>query len=356
MNENLKFYLLAEQLGWDCSEYAYKRRDDIYKSASYSILKANMSEVSKHISKRSQYIQEEYKKLDEEPLTLKDFATREIRCNYLALHSFPEYYINPLTIEKDYQGVISSLGDLIFQIDSKEMTLNSLLLSNDYSFEKKQQAIDDQLEDYLSDLDEMTDHAIEAIKENSLNTSLERKEGRRTIVSEIIFIILNILFAFIYIYPNIYFRECMYSLSSDKILSYLSLIYPIFMLLYDISYILYFSYRSRKYQSYNYAKRFIKKNSSKVYQSNRITKEALKDYILNSIKQGYRLQNDIKSFSLLSTGYIDYKKVLDYKDIKKSPTMKAFRTVYNILSAISILLSLLTFVLYIISIVLKKGI
>ena len=95
MDNQLKFYLLAEKSGWDCSTYAYEYRKKIILSSPYQILSYNAIEAKKHLSNKAKEIVKEYNSLRLEPRTLEETFILETKINYLCLHSFPDYYIGP---------------------------------------------------------------------------------------------------------------------------------------------------------------------------------------------------------------------------------------------------------------------
>ena len=51
MKEELKFYLLAEEGGWDCSNYAFEYKDELLNSKAFHILQVNALSCKEHLGK-----------------------------------------------------------------------------------------------------------------------------------------------------------------------------------------------------------------------------------------------------------------------------------------------------------------
>ena len=107
MDGKMKFYLLAELSGWNCQAYLKDERKKVQESESLSILKDNVRKAKGHLSGKAREVVRSYENLRIDPKTIYQAFLIENSIDYLALHSFPEYYINPLAIDPDYEGEIT---------------------------------------------------------------------------------------------------------------------------------------------------------------------------------------------------------------------------------------------------------
>ncbi|MFA6862192.1 MAG: hypothetical protein WCR56_07495 [Bacilli bacterium] len=349
MDGLLKFYLLAEESGWNCSSYAFEYGPKIKDSQSYKILQSNLPEIRKSISGRANDIVVKSDSLRFDPKSVADCFILENKVNYLALHSFPEYYLNPLTIDPNYNGEVKSLGDLVFDYQGQECTLNDIILNDKDSLEIKKAEVNQQLEYFLSDANTLVYSSLAIVKKNAFSSQKNKKNQIiGTILEILLFISLNVFFAVMCIYPFPTFRLFLYYPDPSRVMTYLWYLYPILLFLFDLAFIVFHSYRAKISEPYNYAVRFLRKNSAKVFDDLRNGKEKIFDYIAGAINNRLVLKNDIKDFSKLSSSYIDFKAVINVSSLKEKRPYKVLRSLnvsFGTLAAVMGAISLIVFIL-----------
>lgn len=138
-------------------------------------------------------------------------------------------------------------------------------------------------------------------------------------------------------------------------MTYVIYLFPFALFVYDVFFILFHSYRAKISEPYNYARRFLQKNSEKVFDDIQRQAESLSDYICGAINNRLLLQNDIKDFSKLSTSYVDFKKVLNVSSLMEGKTYKMLKSLKNIFSTISWVITMITFIIYMISATFRVG-
>lgn len=354
MDNQLKFYLLAEKSGWDCSTYAYEYRKKITLSSSYQILSYNAIEAKKHLSTKAKEIVKEYNSLKLEPRTLEETFILETKINYLCLHSFPEYYINPLCVDPNYSGDVTTIGDLIVNVDSTDYTINELIKDETIPIERKKEAIREKTSEYVKDMNELVHLSLTTVEK-----STRKKEGKSAFLSIlslleiIIFILLHAFLAFILLYPQPHYWECFYHPRFNYALTYTSYLFPMALGVYDIIFIIFHTYKANVNASYHYAKKFLKKQNQKIYDEILQQSETLFDYILGAMNIHMKLSNDIKIFSELSSTYIDFKKVLETDSIKRRKRFKVLSSLNYAFATIIYLLSFVSFIFYLYSTILN---
>ncbi len=355
MKEEMKFYLLAEESGWNLQKYATDYGKTLKETENYQLLVNNINSAKEHLSFKAKGLIESFDRLQFYTLNIKDCFILESSFDYLLLHSFPEYYINPLAIDPNYKGDINSIGDLIINFDGKDTTLNEIILDETKSKEYKMERIEPQLDYYLSDMNKIADVSIANLKKKAIT-----KKNFLSIfsyVSEILFFILANIFLFItWINPFEIFFNHFYQPTLTHALTYLAYMYPIIILLYDISFIAFHIYRANVSEAYNYAKRFLQKNTEKLFDDINKRKEELKNYIEGAIYAKISLKNDIKDFSCLSESYVDLKAVVDYEKIKNKKLyvfLNGLRFSMTTITGISFVIFL---IIYIIAVVFQVAI
>lgn len=354
MDNQLKFYLLAEESGWNCSIYAFQYSNKIKDSEAYKILSGSVSEIRKVISSRAYEVVKGYDSLNFDLKTVKDCFILETKVNYLSLHSFPEYYLNPFTIDPNYEGEVKSIGDLMFSYHRQEVPLNEIIMSNLDTPEEKKKLVNNQLEYHLSDTNELVYQAIDAVKSRAFSSQRDTKAIGK-FLEALLFIILNVLLLVMATYPTSVFRYYLVHPDPSRVMTYIWYLYPVLLLLYDITFIAFHTYRARISEPYNYAKRFLRKNSDKVFDDLRNGKEKLYDYIAGAINNRLTLKNDIKEFSKLSSSYIDFKAVMNVASLKNKRLYKVLYAMTISFSTLAGFLGLISFVVFILGIIFNAG-
>lgn len=355
MKEEMKFYLLAEKSGWNLQKYAIDYGKSLKETENYRTLANNINNAKDHLSFKARGLIESFDRLQFYTLNIKDCFILESSFDYLLLHSYPEYYINPLAIDPNYHGEINSIGELIFDFDGEDLTLNEIILDDTKSQEYKMERIEPQLEYYLSDMIKIADASIVDLKKQAIN-----KTNFMSItfnILEILFFIFANVFLFVtWINPFEIFFDHFYNPVLTHVLTYLAYMYPLIIFLYDLSFIAFHIYRANVSESYNYAKRFLQKNTEKLFEDIGKRKEELKNYIEGAIYAKISLKNDIKDFSCLSESYVDLKAVMDYDKIKDRKLYRVLNALRFSLTTIAALSFVIFCIVYIIALVFKVSI
>ncbi|MCR4699181.1 MAG: hypothetical protein K5762_07445 [Bacilli bacterium] len=357
MDNTLKFYLLAEIGGWDTSAYAFKYRSSYSKSKAYQVLSYNVLEAKNHLSKDAQGVVKEFENLKIEPRTLSEAFVLETKLNYLALHSFPEYYLNPLAVDPNYNGEITSIGELMINIQTKDISINELIEDATIPLEEKKEAVNEKVGKYLEDMDDLVHHSLKTIEYRAFTKKKDKNNVSlaRDILESVLFFLANFFFLFTLVFPLNVYWECFYNPSPTMAMTYVIYLFPFALFVYDVFFILFHSYRAKISEPYNYARRFLQKNSEKVFDDIQRQAESLSDYICGAINNRLLLQNDIKDFSKLSTSYVDFKKVLNVSSLMEGKTYKMLKSLKNIFSTISWVITMITFIIYIIGATFRVG-
>ncbi|GEM_PF-847485 len=358
MDNTLKFYLLAEIGGWDTSAYAFKYRSSYSKSKAYQVLSYNVLEAKNHLSKDAQDVVKEFENLKIEPRSLSEAFVLETKINYLALHSFPEYYLNPLAVDPNYNGEITSIGELMININAKDISINELIQDEVIPLEDKKEAVKEKMNKYLDDMDDLVHHSLKTIETRAFTK--KKRDGKnvslvRDIIQQALFFLTHFFFLFTLAYPNNVYWDAFYNPRPTIAMTYVSYLFPMALFVSDIFFILFHSYRAKISEPYNYARRFLKKNSKKVFDDIQRQSENLYDYICGAINTRLLLQNDIKDFSKLSTSYVDFKQVLNVSSLMEGKTYKTLNSLRNIFTTISWVITMITLIIYIIGAAFKVG-
>ena len=346
MNDEMKFYLLAELSGWNCHTSVKDEKKRIQESESYRLLKENVHKARRHLSGKAREIVRGYETLKIDPKTVYQAFLVENTIDYLCLHSFPEYYLNPFAVDPDYNGEISSLGELIFECAGEEKPLNEIILDDNVSSRIKKEAVAYRLDAYLSDMENIVKHSIEQAKKEAFHPKRDTISAVLRFCEGAFFVLANVFLAFIFIRPFDIFFSFLYRPDPTRLMTYVLYLYPAFVFLYDVVFVLFQSYRARLRESFEYARRFLSKNADSVYESIRDTKERLYDYICGAINNRIELAGDIKDFSRLKDSYIDLRAVLLYGNLKKRRSYRFLRGLLIALTTITLFLFVFSFLVY----------
>lgn len=349
MDDTLKFYLLAEESGWDCSTYAFEYGRDIRKSSAYQLFSYNVIEARKHISYRAKAIVKSYESFRPDPLTVQDAFVLDSQLNYLALHSFPEFYINPLSLDPNYQGEVSTIGDLMFEYEGKEVPLNEIILDENHSAEVKKEDVRRQLDTYLKDMNMVVDESQKIIRKRAFSEINDTKGRMYAILEAVLVFLLNLALLVLFCLRRNDIMQYYYQPDPSIITTYLMFLYPVSVLTADFFFALFHTYKARISEPFNYAKRFLKKNSASVYEDIAEEKERLFDYIAGAINNRITLKNDIHDFSKLSSSYVDFDAVLNVSHLREKKLFKtlhalnfAFLTITSIIGIVFLVVLLLS--------------
>ena len=350
MDDNKKFYLLAELSGWDCSKYIADYGEKIKNSNAYRVLKYNMADVEDIYTQNAYDLKKEYEGLNFNVNSIKECYLLEEKVNYLALHSDPRFYINPFSINPNYIGSINSLGDLMIPFKGEEKTINEIILDNETPIDEKKKEVENQVDYYLYDFENLVTKTILNTKSKTNEERVsQNKFIRRAIIKLIIDFSMVFFLVILYCFPNNLFFSNLYDRDYSKILTYISIIYPIITLLALLIDTIFYSYRSRIYEPINYARRFLKKNNELLFQSIRKRKEDLLDYIFGAIKNRIKLINDLCDYSMLSSSYVSLEKIVNIEKEIKQLKYKRLSDISNSMSYVSISALVFSIVIYVVS-------
>ncbi len=356
MEDYLKFYFLAEESGWDCTNYAFLYREKLLSSGTYQVITINVLSAKNHLGEKAQQICEQFSSLNKEPKTLKDVFILENTLNYLALNSFPEYYLNPLAINPRYSGDVTTIGELIFDIQGQEKSLNDWILDETIPIEEKKEEINNQLDYYLNDMNQLVAKSMDIVKKRAFSKGNDTKEAITRGIEYFSFVLLHICLFLLIVYPFEDFRACLYTMSSGKVMSYIWILFPLSVFLYDIFFILFHCYKSVISEPYNYARRFLKKNVNKVYEDIKNKKEELYNYISGAINNRILLKNDIKDFSKLSSSYVDIEKVITSDELKSKKSYQVLHFLLFAFGTLAYLMAVFSVIIYVIGMVFQTSI
>ena len=349
MDNSLKFYLLAESFGWDCTSKIIDYKNMLLESKNYKLLSNNIKEVKSHLSSQAQALCSAYENLNLEPFSVKDAFIIENTINYMTLHSFPEYYLNPLAIDPNYDGSLTTIGDLVFDLAGKEMTLNEIILDDVVTIEDKKLDVNTQLEYYLTDMNNLVNSSIEIINSRGFSTRPRVKDILLFSLEIVLLAFINIVPIFIFTFPFKEFRSLIYNFQSEYFMSYMIFILPVLVFLHNITFIIFHSYKARISEPYNYAIRFLRKNKSSLFDDIKKEKEKMFAYISEAIENHFVLKNDITDFSKLSSSYIDFKAVLEVSTLKKKTSYIALRTSLYASSTVTTIFAIASFIIFLLS-------
>ena len=356
MEDYLKFYFLAEESGWDCTSYAFAYRNRLLSSGTYQVVSINVMSAKKHLGEKAQQICETFASLDKDAKTLKDVFILENTLNYLALNSFPEYYLNPLAINPRYSGDVTTIGDLIFDIQGQEKSLNEWIVDQSVPLETKKEEISDQLDYYLNDMNRLVTKSMSIIKNRAFSTGDNKKQTIKKTVEGIFFVLLHIALFTILLYPFEEFQACLYVLDPGKVMTYIWFLFPLSVFFFDIAFMLFHSYKARISEPYNYARRFLKKNVSKVYEDIKDRRDELYAYICGALNNHLLLKNDITDFSKLSSSYVDIEKVISVDELQEKKTYQFFHFLLFLFGTLAYMMAAFTIIIYVIGMVFRTSI
>ncbi len=346
MDGKMKFYLLAELSGWNCQAYLKDERKKVQESESLSILKDNVRKAKGHLSGKAREVVRSYENLRIDPKTIYQAFLIENSIDYLALHSFPEYYINPLAIDPDYEGEITSIGDLVFECAGEEKPLNDIILDENIGDREKKEAVSRQLDYYLLDMEQIVSRSIARVKKEAFRPKSDMVSAITRFLEVLFFVLANFFLFVIYIVPFEAFHSFLGQPDPKYLMTYVLYVYPVVIYVFDIVFVLFQSYRARLRESFDYARRFLAKNADTIYETIRETRDDLYDYICGAINNRMALLGDIKDFSRLKDAYIDLRSVLLFDNLKKKRTYLLSKGLLLMMTTIAVIAFAFSFIVY----------
>ncbi len=328
MRNDLKFYLLAELSGWSCAPYIENISYELISSPEYKILEQNVELAKQHLSSDANEVVESFESLDMDPRTVEEVFILQDKIYYLALNSYPEYFINPFAVHPNFQSKVTSIGQLMFSVNGKQRMLNDIIMDDTVSSKEKKEAVDDQLQYYLKDIENTANESLNKLRNDKGFSRRDVPSMVWRVITYIILALSNAFFVVLYARAPDVMMEFLYTPDFTKVMTYVMWGYPIVLFLYDLFFSIFHSYRARVSEPYTYAKRFVVKNSEKVFDDLDASYEKLKNYIYGAINSKIALKNDIHDFSRLSKGFIDFDAVIHVEKVKN-------RRAYGILSALN---------------------
>lgn len=346
MDGKMKFYLLAELSGWNCQAYLQDEKRKIQESDSLSLLRENVKKAKEHLSGRAKEVVRCYENLRIDPKSVYQAFLIENTIDYLCLHSFPEYYLNPFAVDPDYVGEISSIGELIFECAGEEKPLNDIILDENIPNRIKKEAISLQLDDYQADMERIVQQSTTRAKKEAFTPKRDTLFAILRGAELSFFIIVNVFLAVIFLRPFELFQSLIYTPDPTRMMTYVLYLFPALVFLYDLVFVIFQSYRMRVRESFEYARRFLSKNSSTVLESIHETRDRLYDYICGAINNRIALLGDIKDFSRLKDSYIDLRAVLLFSNVRKKRLYRILRGLLIAMTTIALIAFLFSFLVY----------
>ncbi len=351
MNDELRFKLFREIAGYNeittCRHYS----ESLKNSEAYKIISYNIVEARKSKTRKAKSLVFAYDNLNFNVNSVKDIFKLEISINYMALHSFPCYYLNPLAIGPNYIGEINSIGDLYIDFKGKEKSINDIILDDENSLDIKYEQIKNYVNYCQGDMNDIINESLARLKNTNFSKTENKTDIILGVIEDIFFIIFNFTAFFFLIYPFKDYQALITSFSFSKITSILLILFPLITFLYDLSFIIFHSYKAKIMEPFNYAKRFLKQNEFKIYQDVKNRGEKLYNYLCGAIKARITLKNDITQFSMLSSSFIDYKAILDVENQKKKTLYKSLRNILFSFTLLELAIFILQIIVYIVDII-----
>lgn len=356
MDSRMKFFLLCELVGWNVTPELKDEKERLEESPARKILEENVKEARKHFSGRAKEVCRSYEKLRIDPKSLYQSFVTETTLDYLALHSFPEYYLNPFAVDPDQECPLDTIGELIVDVQGKEMSINEIILDETIPAPVKKEAVDRKLEGDLADMERIVDDSLKAIERNRMINKSSSLRTALRILEIVFFVLAQVFLVLLYTLPFEIFFSYVVSPVPTRTMSYVAYGYPALLLLYDLSFVLFHSYRSRVREPYEYAVRFLSRFSESIFESIRETKEKLFDYLCGAINNRIELKGDIKDFSRLKDAYVDFRSVLLSEEFKKERSYRLLRSLLLTMTTLMALFFVFSVVLYLLGSILQVAI
>lgn len=353
MEGKMKFYYLAEKSGWNMSRYAFSYRPALGELLAVKVLSVNVLDAKNHLARSAQEIVDAYDHLKLETRSVEETFILETRLNYLALHSYPEYYLNPLAIDPNYEGNVDTIGQLIVDAKGKDESINELIQDETISMEEKKEILRNKTDFWREEMEELVSLSIAKAKKHSFSAR-NRSKGKQislALLDGFSCFLINLFFVLQLCLPNHVYWSCFYEFEPYYVLSYVSILFPILLFLFDISYVLYHSYFAKISEPYNYARRFLRRNSNKVYDDIQAGSEKMLFSLIGAANDKILLENDITSFSKLSSSYVDFKAIFEAENLRKGKLFRFLHSLLNILRTLAFSFALFTLIVYILSLV-----
>ncbi len=351
MRNDLKFYLLAEMSGWNVSPYIENISYELVSSPEYKILEENVKLAKDHLSEAAIEVVASFESLDMKPRTVEQVFILQDKIYYLALNSYPEYFINPFAVHPDFNSSVTTIGQLMFSINGKQRPLNDIILDDSISSRDKKLAVDDQIQYYLEDIENTANESLNKLKNDKGFSRNNMGSEVWRIFSIILIILANVFAVILYSCAPDVMMEFLYVPDASRVMTFVMWGYPVALFLFDLFFSIFHSYRARVSEPYTYAKRFVTKNSSKIFDSLEEGYESLKNYVYGAINSRIALKNDIHDFSRLSIGYIDFDAVINVEKVKKRRAYRILSFLSNIFTALCTIMLLLSVIVLIIGVV-----
>lgn len=351
MNDDLRFRLFREIAGYNeissIKNYVVSLKDsEAYKIVSYNIVEARDCKTRK--AKALVYA---FDNLKFKSRNVKDVFKLETTLNYLALHSFPDYYLNPLAVQPNYRGEINSIGDLYIDYKGSEKTINEIILDEEDKPEVKYIEIKNYINYCQDDINSIIDESLTSLKKTAFTKSDNKLRFFIGYLEAFFFILFNFAMLFFILYPFKDYQNIYMSFSLHNSSSVFAYLFPLITILYDFVFIIFHSYKAKIMEPFNYAKRFLKKNEFKIHQDVIIRSENLYDYLCGAIKNRIVLKNDITDYSMLSSSFIDYNAILNAEKEKTKPTYKTLKNLLFSFTFLEIVMLIIQTIIYIIDMV-----
>jgi len=331
-------------------------KSDILNSENYQILSYNVVEAREHRSDKAKSVVYAYDHINLNPGNVRECFVLETTINYLALHSFPEYYLNPLAIDPNYQGAINTIGSLIIDYQGVDQSINSIIMDESNTPESKKESVDKYLNECLSDMNIIVRDSLSTLNKRAFQKLTTWKDILFIILNSILFILANTGLFLLLVYPFDSFLALYQKLDPSKIMTYIAFLFPVSTFLYDFFFVFYHSYKAHISESYNYARRFLRRSSSNIYHDMQKGKNDLFDYISGAINSHIPLKDDIKLFSKISSSYIDFSGIMKVDEKSRSKKYRFLKSVCSSLSLFELAFLVFSIIIYALALYFKTAI
>ena len=282
-----KLHLFMSVLNYENTEYTAESINNFFDGYIYKTLRDNCLKASQYNTLNSNKLVEDFNNLCYEISSLKDLYILQTKASYLLSISTPNYYVNPMLDNTSFNFDIHSIGDL------------KLIYRNEF------------------------------ISFNKLKTAPGSKEEKNEAITKwIVFLFINIFTTFLICSFNQEIINNFYHPEVSSIYTYVIYLPVCSLILVDVFFTIFHIIKSRIFNEYNFARKFIKTRKSSVYSNLQRSSLQLKKYICECVFTKREFTNDIDFFK-------DQFEELNIDDAIKIRRKSSNNKIYNVFLIIS---------------------
>lgn len=322
-----KLHLFMSVLNYENTEYTAESINNFFDGYIYKTLRDNCLKASQYNTLNSNKLVEDFNNLCYEISSLKDLYILQTKASYLLSISTPNYYVNPMLDNRSFNFDIHSIGDLKLIYRNEFISFNKLKTAPG-SKEEKNEAITKQCVKY---------HAEAVIKNTKIINRLEETNSMKhyfglknifNILEWIVFLFINIFTTFLICSFNQEIINNFYHPEVSSIYTYVIYLPVCSLILVDVFFTIFHIIKSRIFNEYNFARKFIKTRKSSVYSNLQRSSLQLKKYICECVFTKREFTNDIDFFK-------DQFEELNIDDAIKIRRKSSNNKIYNVFLIIS---------------------